>query len=112
MTIEVNNKELEVMVLDTECTTIFNSTQIKSWDEMKEFIIKIRKQVQDGNAAIHKRTITSQIMEWRSHNLLFKFVPKKFAILRFRLQHVDLEKDISPTLNIAYYILGCFYPHY
>ena len=112
MIIKINNKELQVNITDPEFTTIFYGNQIQSWSEMEECLKKIRKEVQDGNAAVHKRTIKSQIMEWRSHNLLFALVPKKYSFLNYRLQHIDLERNISPMLNIAYYILGCFYPHF
>ena len=108
MIVNINEKNLTVQNT-TECVTIFDSVKISSWKEMKEVLNVIKEQTPDKNAAIFTRSMFSLIMEWRAHNLLYHLTPKSKTTLIERLKHVDLEKNISWSLQMCYNIIGLFY---
>ena len=108
MIIQIKDVDYEVQNTNDN-VTIFNSIGISSIADMKKAINIIRENTPDRTAAIHTRTMCSMIMEWRSHNLLYHIVPDSQQELKYRLKHVDMEKNIKPLFKIAYYIIGIFY---
>ncbi len=87
-------------------TTIFNSRIITSPRDMKDIIHKIRCMVTE-ECAIHKRSVSSMVYEWRVHNLLYTL-----GIERDRTKDVDLNIGQPWYSKVLYFILSPFYFHF
>lgn len=59
------------------------------------------------NLAVNKRSVSSMINEWRTHNLLYLF-----NIKRDRTDTVDLEYPESLLMKVIYTIISPFYLHF
>lgn len=94
--------------LSESCTTIIDSYQVTSRKDMKEVLKVLREDAEDNKAlAIHKRSISSMINEWRVHNLLYSF-----GIQKDRTKSVDLNMGQPWYVTVLYTILSPFYLHF
>lgn len=94
--------------LSEACTTIIDSYLVTSRKDMKEVLRVIKTDVEDDKAlAIHKRSLSSMIEEWRVHNLLYSL-----GIERDRTKSVDLNINQPWYVKAAYAILSPLYFHF
>lgn len=94
--------------LSEACTTIIDSYLVTGRKDMKEVLRVIRTDVEDDKAlAIHKRSLSSMIKEWRVHNLLYSL-----GIKRDRTKSVDLNINQPWYVKAAYAILSPLYFHF
>lgn len=94
-------------------TVVLESHLIKSIRSMREVLNQARGLTYGrGVYALHRRSVFSQLMEWRAHNLLYALTPRCFSALRLRLASVDLNTNNAWYLQVAYFVLGCLYPHF
>ena len=77
--------EIANAILTEACTRILNSFLVKTKAEMRAFLEDLRAKMPE-QMAVNQRDIESQIREWRSHNLFYKF-----HVFRSRTKDVDLE---------------------
>lgn len=86
-------------------TCIANSYRVKKSKDMKHVLLEIRQKAQNEPAfAIHHRSISSMIREWRVHNLLYYL-----DIERDRTRSVDLDIPQPWYIRTAYFMLSPFY---
>ena len=78
--IPVNNA-----ITSTENTHILDSVLVKSKEEMREYLQRVRDAAQPEMAVCH-RDLESMVREWRSHNFFYHI-----HIFRSRTKDVDLE---------------------
>ena len=69
----------------TTNTHIVDSCLVKSKDDIRAFLQHLRDEAPE-EMAVHQRDLESQVREWRSHNLFYKF-----HVFRSRTKDVDLE---------------------
>lgn len=87
-------------------TTIFDSYQVKSLQDMKSIIRQIQSDV-SGTYAINSRSVSSMVYEWRTHNLLYSL-----RIERNRTKDVDLNTGQPWYSKVLYFLLSPFYLHF
>lgn len=92
--------------LSENCTTICDSYQVKSIQDMKAVIYCIKNESSE-EMAINKRNISSMIYEWRTHNLLYTL-----GIMRDRTGSVDLNIGQPWYIKALYAIISPFYFHF
>ena len=85
-------------------THIDLSYRCKSITDMKSILYAIRDNDSLPFLAIHVRTISSMIIEWRAHNLLYSM-----GIEKERTRSVDLSINEPWYKKIGYFILSLFY---
>lgn len=66
-------------------THILDSASVKSKEEMRLFLQKVRDQ-STPDMAVCRRDLESMVREWRSHNLFYQL-----HVFRSRTKDVDLE---------------------
>lgn len=89
-------------------TYIINSYKIKNRSDMRKVLSKIRSEVLiDGDMAIHHRSISSMVNEWRVHNILYSL-----NIFRSEVMSVDLNINQSWYIKALYAIVSPFYFHF
>lgn len=67
----VRHKDFTLKVhISEDCTTIYDSYQVKSPCDMKSIIYSIKSET-SSEYAVNKRSISDMIREWRVHNLLY-----------------------------------------
>lgn len=94
-----------VCTLSDTNTHISSSFLATDKHEIRLVIEELRSFFRDENdLAINKRSISSQVREWATHNLLYDF-----GICRKRTTSVDLNYPIKWYVEIGYYILSIFY---
>lgn len=94
-------------------TVVLESHLFKSIGCMREVLFQARGLTYGrGDYALHRRSIFSQVMEWRAHNLLYALTPRFCRSLRLRLASVDLNMGNPWYLQVGYFVLGCLYPHF
>lgn len=103
-TAEINGTVLAWEASETD-TWIEGSYRIKRRRDMKATLRGIRDATGWG-CMVWKRSLTSQIREWRAHNLLHAL-----GYERERTGSVDLDCE-GPWRRVAYFILSCLYPHF
>jgi len=77
--------ETEKAILTETSTHILNSFLVKTKAEMRAILEDLRAKTSE-QMAVNQRDIESQVREWRSHNLFYKF-----HVFRSRTKDVDLE---------------------
>lgn len=77
--------EIENAILTETSTHILNSFLVKTKAEMRAILEDLRAKTSD-QMAVNQRDMESQVREWRSHNLFYKF-----HVFRNRTKDVDLE---------------------
>lgn len=87
-------------------TLILDSYIVKSKRDMKSILEIIRSNVSD-RCAIHKRSISGMIYEWRVHNLLYSL-----GIQRERTKDVDLNIGQPWYIKALYFIVSPLYLHF
>lgn len=103
----VRHKDFTLKVhISEDCTTIYDSYQVKSPWDMESIIYYIKAEASDG-MAINKRNISSMIYEWRTHNLLYAL-----GIMRDRVKSVDLNTGQPWYIKALYAIISPFYFHF
>lgn len=103
----VRHKDFTLKVhISEDCTTIYDSYQVKSPRDMESIIYYIKAEVSD-EMAINKRNISSMIYEWRTHNLLYTL-----GIMRDRVKSVDLNIGQPWYVKALYTIISPFYFHF
>lgn len=103
----VRHKDFTLKVhISEDCTTIYDSYQIKSPRDMESTIYYIKKEASE-EMAINKRNISSMIYEWRTHNLLYAL-----GIMRGRTGSVDLNTGQPWYIKALYAIISPFYFHF
>ena len=83
-------------------TYIEDSYRIKKSKDMKNVLDHVRSKA-PGEYIVHKRTLKSQVREWRAHNLLYAL-----HIKRSRTRSVDLDNEPG-WRRFCYFILSCLY---
>lgn len=102
-----NFRSFNVEVSDTN-THIENSYIIKNKVDMGDVLLAIRaKTGRYKNMAIHKRSLSSMVKEWRVHNLLYSM-----GIMKSRTKDVNLYTNQKWYVKLAYSILSPFYLHF
>lgn len=92
------------VLLSSDNTRIIDSYQIKTNQDMTEFLFLIRKNTELKDYACCKRSIISMIREWRGHNLLFAL-----KIFKKHTRDVDFEYPQKWYFKIGYYFLSMLY---
>lgn len=87
-------------------TLILDSYLVKSKRDMKA-ILEIIKSNVSNRYAIHKRSISGMVHEWRVHNLLYSL-----GIQREETKDVDLNIGQPWYIKVLYFILSPFYLHF
>lgn len=77
--------EAEDTILTETSTQILNSFLVKTKAEMRAILEDLRAKTSE-QMAVNQRDMESQIREWRSHNLFYKF-----HVFRNRTKDVDME---------------------
>ena len=77
--------ETENAILTETSTHILNSFLVKTKAEMRAILEDLRAKTSD-QMAVNQRDMESQVREWRSHNLFYKF-----HVFRNRTKDVDME---------------------
>jgi len=84
-------------------THIYDSYLIRRKDDMREFLGTIREKC-NPDMAVAVRSLTSQICEWRAHNLFYYL-----HVFRSRTRDVDLER-LQPWWREAFCrVISFFY---
>lgn len=86
-----------------ENTTIIDSYKIKKYKDMKEFLHRVRIAV-PRDYSIKRRSISSLIREWRTHNLLYSL-----GFFKKRTGSVDLNLRQPFHIKALYFIISPFY---
>lgn len=87
-------------------TTIFDSYKVKSIWDMRSIIYRIKVEASD-TMSVNKRSVSSMIHEWRTHNLLYTL-----GIMKNRTGSVDLNIDQPWYIRVLYAIISPFYFHF
>lgn len=96
------NKDLSDAKLTPTNTHIFNSYLVKTKDEMREYLQRLREVATEN--AVNKRDMESMVREWRSHNLFYFF-----HVFRSRTRDVDLELNQSWPREMFCRVVDFFY---
>lgn len=100
----IRHKEFTLKVhISEDCTTIYDSYQVKIPLDMKSIIYHIKKKASE-EMAINKRNTFSMIGEWRTHNLLYAL-----GIMRSRTGSVDLNTNQPWYIKVLYAVISPFY---
>ncbi len=78
-------RDLSKAIATPKNTHIIDSFLVKSRDEIRAYLQALREAVAP-EMAVNQRDLESQVREWRSHNLFYKF-----HVFRSRTRDVDLE---------------------
>lgn len=97
-----NEEQINVGVY-VDNTHIENSYKIKRIKDMRNVLELIRMDCSNETLLIHKLKMSTQIHEWRAHNLLFAL-----GIARKRTKDVDLNFE-SWWRRIGYFVLSLMY---
>ena len=79
--------ETENAILTETSTRILDSFLVKTKAEMRSVLEDLRDKAPE-QMAVNQRDMESQVREWRSHNLFYKF-----HVFRSRTKDVDLEQQ-------------------
>ena len=79
--------ETENAILTETSTRILDSFLVKTKAEMRAVLEDLRDKAPE-QMAVNQRDMESQVREWRSHNLFYKF-----RVFRSRTKDVDLEQQ-------------------
>lgn len=75
---------------------------------MKKILYRIKDKVkEDKTLAIHNRSVSSMVNEWRVHNLIYSL-----GIFKDRTKSVDLNIGQPWYIKALYTILSPFYFHF
>ena len=88
-------------------TNIEKSYQCKHIADMKEVIRLCLARGPMLHMAIHNRTISDMVIEWRAHNLLYAL-----RVCRSRTESVDFEYPRKWYVKVGYFVLSCLYLRY
>lgn len=89
--------------LTTFNTHIDDSYLVKSKEDIRAFILKLREQC-DPEMAITQRSLESLVAEWRSHNFFYYL-----HVFRHRTKDVDLERCQSWWREAFCCVVSFFY---
>lgn len=81
---------------------IVNSCQITKDADKRIILQKINDKLKD-NGIIFKRTIDSQLYEWKGHNVMYQW-----HLFRSHSTNVDINEDESWLRRVCYRILSIF----
>lgn len=84
-------------------THILDSASVKSKENMREFLLKVRAQ-SAPDMAVCRRDLESMVREWRSHNLFYQL-----HVFRSRTKDVDLELCQSWCRELFCRVVSFFY---
>lgn len=84
-------------------THIEDSYKIKRIKDMRNVLELIRNTCSNETLLIHKLKLSTQIHEWRAHNLLYAL-----NIQRKRTKDVDINNN-PWYIRCAYFVLSCLY---
>ena len=84
-------------------TKIVDSCQVKSKESIRDYLQQLREAVPE-EMAVNQRDIESQVREWRSHNLFYKF-----HVFRSRTKDVDLELKQAWYRELFCRVVSFFY---
>ena len=85
MTCDTIKMEITNAITTPTNTHIMDSCMVKSKADMRAYLEDLQ-QSSAPEMAVNQRDIESQVREWRSHNLFYKF-----HVFRSRTKDVDLE---------------------
>ena len=91
------------VTLTHDNTHIFDSSLIRSKEDMRAFLLSLREQC-DPEMAVAVRSMKSLICEWRSHNLFYYL-----HVFRSRTKDVDLERQQSWWREVFCRVVSFFY---
>lgn len=97
-----NEFDLRVNISDDN-TTIFDSYKVHNYSDMRGIINAIKDEA-NKLCAIHNRSVSGMIYEWRVHNLLYSL-----NICKDRTKDVDLESNQPWYMKTIYFILSPLY---
>lgn len=104
LSVQYNQHDFKIIV-DKTNTHIENSYRITKRKDMRN-LLKLIQEKTEEEYIINQLSISSQIHEWRAHNLLYAF-----GIQRNRTKDVDLNKE-SWWRRACYAILSLLYWHW
>ena len=82
---DINEKDINDSTLGTTNTHILDSYQLKSKDEIRAYLQRLRD-LGIETLAVNRRDMESMVREWRAHNFFYLL-----HIFRRRTKDVDLE---------------------
>ena len=84
-------------------THIADSCQVTSKEDMRAYLQELRD-ASTHEMAVNQRDMESQVREWRSHNLFYKF-----HVFRSRTKDVDLELKQTWYRELFCRVVSFFY---
>lgn len=95
--------ELINAIVSPENTHIVDSCQVKSKDDMRTYLRRLRDGV-PAEMAVNQRDIESQVHEWRAHNFFYKL-----HVFPSRTRDVDLELKQTWYRELFCRVVSFFY---
>ncbi|MCQ2320256.1 MAG: hypothetical protein MJZ91_02855 [Bacteroidales bacterium] len=90
-------------ILTEENTRIVDSCEVKSKEEMMDYLTQLRENT-SPEMAINQRSVKSLVAEWRAHNLFYGL-----HVFRCRTHDVDLERHQSWWREAFCRVVSFFY---
>lgn len=84
-------------------THIVDSCQVTSKEDIRSYLQELRA-ASSPEMAVNQRDMESQVREWRSHNLFYKF-----HVFRSRTKDVDLELKQAWCRELFCRVVSFFY---
>ena len=89
--------------LASDSTHIEDSYLLKSKDEIRAYLMKLRD-IGSEEMAVNQRDLESQVREWRSHNFFYRM-----HVFRSRTKDVDLELKQTWYRELFCRVVSFFY---
>ena len=95
--------QIENAITTPTGTHIEDSCLVTSKEDMRAYLQELRD-TSSSEMAVNQRDIESQVREWRSHNLFYKF-----HVFRSRTKDVDLELKQTWYRELFCRVVSFFY---
>ncbi len=95
-------EKLDIIFSETN-THITNSYKVKNTRAIIRRVLSARREA-SPDMAVNKRSVKSQVIEWRAHNLSYYL-----HLFRKRTVDIDLEYPQKPMQRACYAIASLFY---
>ena len=95
--------ETSKAILTEENTHIVDSCEVKSKEEMTDYLTRLRKNASE-EMAVNQRSMKSLVAEWRAHNFFYGL-----HVFRSRTHDVDMERHQSWWREAFCRVVSFFY---